>query len=292
VLSQSVDQTNHSDGNVASGPYNAKRYDNLGTTEGTHDDLNDAIKEFTRAIQLNTNDAVAYEGRGCCYFAKSDISKAIEDFNTSIMLNPTNARAYLNRSNAYRAMTDLDKALRDLDACLQLEPTNSLAYKQRASVYGAKGDVKAEIGDWNSALKLTPNDATVLAYRGYAYFKSGHFDKAVGDYYKAIQVNPENAMAYNNLAWLRATCPVAELRNGKEAVDAATKACALDNWQDANSVDTLAAACAEAGDFERAIEYQKKAMGMEGNSKTALADMQSRLSLYERHQPDHNGQKQ
>jgi hypothetical protein len=54
----------------------------------------------------------------------------------------------------------------------------------------------------------------------------------------------------------------------------------------------LAAAYAEAGDFEKAVEYQKQAMGMSGASDEERENMERRLSLYEGKQPDHEGQKQ
>lgn len=290
VFSQSAEQTNDSSGTIPSKAVDSKRYDDRGTTNVTYGDLDAAIKNFSRAIQLNTNDAVAYEYRGGCYALKGDLDKAIEDFNQAIVLNPTNAITYFNRGTAYRAKGDWDKALSDLTVSLKLNPTNAKAYESRAGAYWAKGEVENEISDWTSALKLTPNDAEPLAFRGYAYFKAGHFDKAIEDYYKAIKANPNYDTAYNNLAWLRATCPVAEMRNGKEAVDAATKACNLANWQNANWVDTLAAAHAETGDFEEAIADEKEAMGMDGVSKNALADMQRRLSLYKQHKPNHDGQ--
>jgi tetratricopeptide (TPR) repeat protein len=121
---------------------------------------------------------------------------------------------------------------------------------------------------------------------------TGQFGKALEDYHDAIEINPKNGFAYNGLAWLRATCPVASFRNGEEAVKAATKACELTNWQIANWIDTLAAANAEMGNFAQAIKYEKQAIAMAGSSEKYLRLMQRSLSLYERHEPNHEGQKQ
>jgi len=91
---------------------------------------------------------------------------------------------------------------------------------------------------------------------------------------------------------LRATCPVESFRNGKEAVEDATKACELTNWKRWDWIDTLAAAYAETGNFEQAVRYEKQAMSMDDVRENDRSKMQGRLLLYEQHQPYHEGQKQ
>ena len=82
------------------------------------------------------------------------------------------------------------------------------------------------------------------------------------------------------------------MRNGKEAIEAATKACELAHWKKGDWIDTLAGAYAEVGNFENAVWYEKQAMDATGTDRRSLADMQRRLSMYQNRQPDHDGQNQ
>jgi len=95
------------------------------------------------------------------------------------------------------------------------------------------------------------------------------------------------ASAMNNLAWFQATSPRAELRDGAKAIENATKSCELTKWKNAIYVDTLAAAYAEASDFDAAVKWQRQAIDLlpEDVSAESRADYESRLKLYESGKP-------
>lgn len=109
---------------------------------------------------------------------------------------------------------------------------------------------------------------------------SGQYAEAVNACGRASRSDPEEPQSYNLLAWIKATCPDASIRHGKEAVEAATKACALTHWQEWNFIDTLAAAWAEAGDFEKAVGFQKRALMTGEPPEAAQKEMRERLVSY------------
>ena len=102
---------------------------------------------------------------------------------------------------------------------------------------------------------------------------------------KGARVGSEKRRAWNNFAWVLATCPEERLRDGRAALEYALKACALDGKK-AYYLGTLAAAYAEVGDFARAVEWQQKALDLRvGYSDKDVEKARQRLALYQDAKP-------
>jgi tetratricopeptide (TPR) repeat protein len=266
-------------------PVSADAYVYRGLVEYDRGDLAQAIENLSKALKLNPTNASALDFRGTAYLRNGDWQKAILDCDRAIQLTPSDFTALLNRACAYRATRQFDKALEGFSACIQVDPRNDFAYKSRAATYEQTGKFDEAIADWTKGLEITPNDATALAIRGYEYAETGRFEQALSDCTEALRIDSKNEAALDNLAWLRASCPLASMRNGHEAVKLAREACEQSKWTRSDSVDTLAAALAEAGEFEEAVRQEKRALKMIGPDAAERVDMQHHLSLYESHQP-------
>ena len=110
-------------------------------------------------------------------------------------------------------------------------------------------------------------------------------------YREFLKRDPDDGSALNGLAWVLATCPDARFRDGKMAVEMATRACELSKWAEAAWLDTLAAAHAEAGDFPSAVRWQLEAIAKLPPGDPTRSGFVDRLQLYESNKPYHDGQK-
>lgn len=127
--------------------------------------------------------------------------------------------------------------------------------------------------------------ATALSNRGLTESRRGNWQRAIDDYREALKLQPKHANAHNNLAWILATCPIDQLRNGREAVDLATRACEATEWRSPSCLGTLAAACAEVGDFTQALNLQERANADPRYWQTYSQSAAQRMQLYEQRVP-------
>ena len=100
--------------------------------------------------------------------------------------------------------------------------------------------------------------------------------EAIVQYREGIRLDPNSPAGLNNLAWILVTQPDAALRNGAEAVELASRACELTAFGQPVFLGTLAAAYAEAGQSDKAVETAQKA--------SALAASLGLTNLVERNQ--------
>jgi tetratricopeptide (TPR) repeat protein len=270
-------------------PMDAKAYNDLGESYQRKENNAKAISYFSHAIQLDPQFAQAYNNRGYAYHFEGQYDEAILDYDKAIHFDSKFVRAYSNRGLTYRFRGEYDKAIADYDLAIQLDPQFALAYSNRGYAHHCKGEYDKAIADCDRAIQLDPTYTTAYINRGRTHRTVGNYEKAIADYNRLIDLAPKYASAYNNLAWLLATCPQPALRDGRKAVEIATKACELSEWKKPSAVNTLALAYAETADFENAAKWQSQYLESPNLTSNDTAGAKQRLALYQAHlRGDHN----
>lgn len=261
-------------------------YQTRGRVYRRRGELDKAIREYDKALKLDPNFPYLYVNRGVAYYGKGDGQRAMADFNEAIRRNPKEGDAYGNRGIFYYERGQFDKALAEYNKALALNPGGDNFYN-RALLFNKIGKLDAALRDYNEAVRRNPTNGDGYYGRGNAHEARGAYRQAAADWQKAAQLSPKDPRVLNALAWLKATCPDGSLRNGKEAVRLALKLCQISNWKDSDYLDTLAAAYAEEGNFEKAVEHQRRALKLDTAKSSKREGKQSRLRLYQERRPFH-----
>jgi tetratricopeptide (TPR) repeat protein len=198
------------------------------------------------------------------------------------------------RGSIFFTQTNYDPAIADYTKAIQLNPKFTGQYSYRGDAYAQNGDYDAAIADYTEVINNNSDKAIkAMTYgkRGFLYSRKGDYRMGIADCNKAIKIDANCGLAYNNLAWFLAVSPDAALRNGRKALEYARKACVLSAWKEPHCLGTLAAAYAEAGNFEKAVKCQKRCMTL-GLPAGEQEQAQKDLGLYEQNKPYHeDGQK-
>ena len=251
---------------------------------GKHD-ATTAILEFTRVIALDSQNAVAYQNRAEAYQDEGEYDKALADYDAALEIDPKYVDALCNRSFAYQLKGDNDRALADADQAIQIAPQNAGTYNIRGLTYVAMGKFDEAIADFSQALQIDPKFAMAYINRGDACAKKGLPGLADINFDQALQLDPDDAEIYNDVAWSMATSPPAGNHDSQKTMEYATKACELSDWLEPNYIDTLAAAYADAGDFDNAVKWENHYLQTPHLGASLISDAQKRLDLYKAHKP-------
>jgi tetratricopeptide (TPR) repeat protein len=194
------------------------------------------------------------------------------------------ALPYLARGFSRLRLEQYDRALEDFQSAAEADPRLAgLCSAARAYALSRQGESRKSGTEFAKALKLDPTRSEVHLLRGQVYVEQGKYTQAEKELRTAVRLGENSAEARDALALLLAACPHESVCDGRKAVEYATEACKLSRWRNWVHLDTLAAACAEAADFDAAVKWAKQAIDLApAESREAI---EKRLSLYQAGKP-------
>jgi Flp pilus assembly protein TadD len=168
-----------------------------------------------------------------------------------------------------------------------LTPADPAAHLLLGQALSARGNIEAAVPHFREALRLDPASAQAQFQLGLAFYRQGKIPAALEHYRASLRLKADAPDTLNNLAWVLATASQATLRNGRQAVEYAQRACELTRQQQPVLLGTLAAAQAEAGQFEQAVATAQAARDLaRARNQPALAERnENLLKEYQAGQP-------
>ena len=175
-------------------------FKNRGLAYKTQGASDKAIDDFNQAIRLDGNSPGLYNLRGAALLDKLEFNRAIADFEKAISLNQKYRNAFVNRGLAFVFTRQLSRAIADFDMVVRLSPRDPLGYLNRAMARMDMGNFTGAIADYDEAIRLDPNKSGPYTRRGEAWRLQGDLHRSLDDHNKAIALNPVDTEAYNNRA--------------------------------------------------------------------------------------------
>lgn len=207
----------------------------------------EAIAKFTEQLEKDPNHVLSLIARAECWVKKNDLGRAVRDLSDAIRIDPKSDLAYAERSKVYLAQGNVDSAMSDCNQALQINDVNTKALHSRAKAWEKKGNWDNAIRDQRMALRLgDPKDAW----------------NTLKDGLEMVLANPNVPALFDQNAWIQATSPYKQVRNGNDAVVGALAACDMTKYKNWAYLATLSAAYAEKGDFENAVTWAQKALDL------------------------------
>ncbi len=213
----------------------------------------EAEDHFRQALAIRPDDEDAHGNLGAMLFRRGQVDEAMAHYRTSLEIDPRGVGALSKLGAALLKLNRPAEAVRHLEKVAELQPDQASAHRDLAV-------------------------ALMLSGRGW---------EAAQSFRRALQIAPDDVQSMHRLAWVLATSPIDSVRNGPEAVRWAEQACQRTQRRDAMALDALAAAYAEVGRFDQAVETVEQARQIaQARGQTALAALlNKRLDQYRQGRP-------
>ena len=161
--------------------------------------IDNAIKNYTKALKINPNYAEVYFNLGVAFKDKGHINKAIENYKKALIINPSYTDVHFNLGNSLKNINELNEAIYHYKKALELNPKHLNASINLGAALNKLGYSKDAIINYKTALNFRPKNPELLNNLGFALKDNGNLEDAIDSFEKALKINPKHYEAQSNL---------------------------------------------------------------------------------------------
>ena len=175
-------------------------------------------------MKIKPDYAEAHYNLGVAFVRLGRIDEAMTHYRQAVEIKPDYAEAHNNLGNAFVRLNRIDEAMAQYQKAVKIQPDYAEAHYNLGNAFVRLNRINEAMAQYQKTVEIKPDYAGAHYNLGAAFVHLGRFDEAMAHYRKAVEIKPDLVEGHNNLAWLRATCPQASLRNGAEAIAHAQRA--------------------------------------------------------------------
>jgi Flp pilus assembly protein TadD len=266
-------------------PQYADALNNCGALLERKGDFDKAADHYAKALQADPNDAKAAANLAMIRLREGKVAEARSILEQGLSKNPEAGRLHFCLGILLDKEGNREAATVQFAAAVQAEPGNTMAFQNWAMALRSLGKREDAIAKLRAATQLEPRNLTIRACLAALLKEAGHLGEADTEFTQVLQEEPRWLEVANGQAWYLATTPEKADRDGSLAIVLAQEVCSRTNNSVPRFLDTLAAAYAETGQFQRAAQTIQNAIDLGRASENLRQAMQDRLLLYQQRQP-------
>jgi tetratricopeptide (TPR) repeat protein len=274
-------------------PRYAAAHLNLGLILQREGDLDAAARHFAEAILWQPEwDPTPYYHLGMICHSQGRLTEAVQSYETAVRLEPRFAAAHRELGLTLTMLDRPAEAEQHLAEAVRLDPDDAQGNGHLGLLLAAWGKPEQAIPFFRRALELNPEDAPARGGLALALHDTGETGAAGRELSELMRRHPDWTAQTNAAGRSLAMAPNPGWRNGRLAIQLARQACQAFESPPPDLLDTLAAAYAEAGLFDKAIDTARQArrLAAESQREHLARQIQERLRLYEQRQPYHDAE--
>ena len=143
---------------------------------------------------------------------------------------------------------------------IRVFPAGYWAHRNLGHALYLENRVDEAIAEWNTAIEWQPKESQSHGYLGVALSRKHQYREAAEHFEKAVAFQSDFWFARSQWAWLLATCPSNDVRNGSLALTVAQPLLTVAGETSPRALDIVAAAYAEMGDYSNAVKFVRQAI--------------------------------
>jgi len=244
-----------------------------------------AIEQWQQVLAEDPHsvDVLAQLGRALAM--SGQLEEAVSTFTKALELDPSHLNAQTLLGDARLQQRKIELAVSAYERAVQIDPGHDRARYKLGTTLLIVGRQEEGLDQLRQAILALREDLEAQLHFTTTVTRLGHHHEVVDSYRRALEHFPGNAHLQNGLAWLLATSPHDDLRDGEQALAWAQRA--AQRSQNAQTLETLAAAHAEVGDFRSAVEVATRAkeLLLKAGNFPAVGQLEQRLKRYRSQQP-------